>query len=260
MALNNLREVGDIRAVRFMLQDRITAVQAKIAEAAHKAGRQPEEITLVAVTKTWPPEVLLAAYAAGLRHFGENRTNELTEKRPFLEAQLGAEAGITWHAIGTLQSRQADGVADCADVFHALDRLKIAQKLAGRLAVNGRSLPVFLEVNVSGEASKAGFACMQWETDSQQKKGLLTAVQAMSQLPGLRLQGLMTMAPWEATEKEIRQVFRRTRLLVEWLRTELPHVPLHQLSMGMTDDFPLAIEEGATHVRVGRALFGVRTP
>src|SRR5690606_25388011 len=115
----------------------------------------------------WPVETILGAYAAGMRHFGENRADELAEKRPLVEATLGPNSGIVWHFIGTLQSRKTNPVADYADIFHALDRLKIAHRLSNRLEENGRApkrpLPTFLEVNISGEMSKSGVNCVDWE-------------------------------------------------------------------------------------------------
>jgi PLP dependent protein len=241
------------------IADNYARVLDRMAEAAQKAGRNAADITLIAVTKTWPVETLLAAYEAGMRHFGENRTAEIAAKRPLLEAELGRENGITWHYIADLQSRQTAVVADTADFLHALDRLKIGQRLAGRLAENGRApLPVLLQANVSGEESKAGLDCHTWEQDSGQRERLQQTAEAIAQLPELQLCGLMTMAPWEAPEGEIRQVFGRARALRDWLQTAVPTLALPVLSMGMTDDYELAILEGATHVRVGRALFGER--
>jgi PLP dependent protein len=244
-----------------MIATRLAEVEEQIAQACAQAGRARGEITLVAVTKTWPPEILLAAYEAGLRHFGENRTYELAEKRPWLEAEnrLGANNGIIWHYIAPLQSRQTDEVADGADVFHALDRAKIAHRLANRLAQNGRApLPVLLQVNVSGELSKAGIECSQWEKSAEEQRGLVEeATAVLAHQPHLQLSGLMTMAPWHAPTDEIRTIFARTRALRDWLQQEIGS-PLPSLSMGMTDDYPLAILEGATHIRVGRALFGER--
>jgi pyridoxal phosphate enzyme (YggS family) len=237
--------------------ERYEQVQRRMAAAAARVGRTADAVTLVAVTKTWPAETLLAAYGAGMRHFGENRTVELAEKRPLIEAQLGHDSGIVWEFIGTLQSRQTQVVADLADSLHALDRLKIAERLSRQLVENGRSLPIFLEINVSGEASKSGFQMSRWEMDATQREQLRKGVEIVNKLPGLKLVGLMTMAPWEAADDEIRTVFRRTRLLRDWLETAVG-MPLPQLSMGMTDDFEIAIEEGSTHVRVGRALFGSR--
>ncbi|GIK54785.1 MAG: YggS family pyridoxal phosphate-dependent enzyme [Chloroflexi bacterium] len=246
--------------------ERVTAVHQRIASAAARVGRDPAQITLVAVTKTWPPETVLAAYAAGLRHFGENRAEELAEKRPYLESHLDTKSAksVTWHLIGTLQSRKTPLAATHADVFHALDRLKIAHRLARDLAENGRAtnpdftLPIFLEVNVSGESSKSGFDCTRWEEDGGQTGVLRAAAAEVISLPGLMVAGLMTMAPWDAPPEEIRAIFRRTRQLAARLQSDLTLPNPLQLSMGMTDDFEIAIEEGATHVRVGRAIFGER--
>ena len=240
------------------IKQRYELVQQRIGQAAGRAGRDPAEITLVAVTKTWPAEVVIAAHEAGMRHFGENRPEELAEKRPAVEAVLGADNGIVWHCIGPLQSRKTNLAADYADVFHALDRLKIANRLSRQLEENGRSLPVFLEVNVSGEGSKAGFDGSNWENSATQRQQLRKGIETVAELPGLHLQGLMTMAPWDVEETLIRSVFQRTRKLAAWLHEAAAPINVTQLSMGMTDDFEIAIEEGATHVRVGRAIFGPR--
>ena len=222
------------------LQARYEDVLARIAAAEQAAGREPDSVTLVAVTKTWPAEAVLAAYAVGMRHFGENRPEELAPKRQAVEQALGKESGIVWHLIGPLQSRKTGLAAAHADVFHALDRLKIARRLSRDLGETGRELPVLLEINVSGETSKAGFAAQQWEDDPGQQATLRAAVATISELPRIQLQGLMTMAPWEAPAGEIRRVFQRTRKLAQWLQTESPHLGLDTLSMGMTDDFEVA--------------------
>ena len=240
------------------IRERHEVVQTRIAAAAARTGRAADEVTLVAVTKTWPAQLVIEAYDAGLFHFGENRPEELTAKRPLVEAALGPNSGITWHLIGTLQSRKTELAAASADVFHALDREKIARRLAADLRAAGRVLPVFVEVNLSGEASKSGLMMTHWEEDATQRAALRTlmvALQASAVLPPV---GLMTMAPWDAPPDDIRAVFRRGRLLAEWLAGERPDAPRPALSMGMTDDYEIAIEEGATHVRVGRALFGER--
>ena len=240
------------------LQDRVQEIQARIAAASARANRGPADITLIAVTKTWPIETVLAAYEVGMRHFGENRVEELAEKVPALVQALGPDHGATWHLIGNLQSRKTAAAATYTDFFHALDRLKIANRLSAQLQEMERTLPVLLELNVSGEESKAGFAVTRWETDEGQRQAVKDAAAAIAQLPGLQLRGLMTMAPWDVPDEEIRLVFRRTRELAHWLQAELPQLDFTTLSMGMTDDFEIAIEEGATHVRVGRALFGER--
>jgi pyridoxal phosphate enzyme (YggS family) len=244
------------------IEQRYQVVLERIEAAAVRASRPASEITLVSVTKTWPAETVLAAHQAGMRDFGENRAEELVEKRPLVEEALGPEAAISWHAIGALQSRKTTMIADTADVFHALDRSKIAQRLSKRLVENGRAetkpLPVFLEVNLSGELSKSGVDCSDWEALAEQRQRLRQLAEMVQQLPGLVPLGLMTMAPWQVEEEVIRGVFRRTRQLAHWLQDVAPDGHWTALSMGMTDDFEIAIEEGATHVRVGRALFGPR--
>lgn len=235
-----------------------TAVSNRIIQASAQAKRDVNDITLVAVSKTWPVEILINAYQAGLRHFGENRTDELETKRQALESEFGVDNGITWHFIGTLQSRKAKTVADFADVFHAVDRLKIVDRLQNRLSENGRILNVFIEVNVSGEMSKSGINCTDLLNSATQQEELRKVVQMIQQSPNLTLQGLMTMAPWGAPEEEIRNVFSKTKQCAKWVADEMSLKRPLQLSMGMTDDFELAILEGATHIRVGRAIFGER--
>ncbi|NCF65026.1 MAG: YggS family pyridoxal phosphate-dependent enzyme [Chloroflexi bacterium] len=230
----------------------------RIARAASRVKRGPDEITLVAVTKTWPAGVVSAAYRAGIRHVGENRAEEMARKRTEVSAMLPDVHDLTWHQIGTLQSRKTKLVAEHADLFHALDRLKIARRLAQQLDDLGRTLPVLVEVNLSGESSKSGFLVSRWEENATQRESLRNVIETITQLPGFNLQGLMTMAPWDAPEETIRATFRRTRSLAEWLQSEVPRAALPQLSMGMSDDFEIAVEEGATIVRVGRAIFGSR--
>lgn len=237
---------------------RYERVRARIAETAAGVGRDAEEITLVAVTKMWPADVVVAAYELGMRHFGENRAYELEEKRAAVEERLGADSGIVWHLIGPLQSRKTNVAADTADFFHALDRQKIARRLSSRLQETGKTLPVLLEVNVSGEESKHGFQATAWEEDEGQQQRLREIAASVAERPGLELKGLMTMAPWEVEDVVIERVFGRTRALAEWLREEAPQAEWSVLSMGMTDDFELAIKHGATHLRIGRAIFGPR--
>jgi pyridoxal phosphate enzyme (YggS family) len=242
---------NDIRA-------RLAAVRARIDEAAVRAGRDPRAVTLVSVTKTWPVEDLVAAYEAGIRHVGENRAEEMAEKRTALERSYPQLEGFVWHQIGTLQSRKTKLTAEYADYFHALDRMKIANRLSIQRAEYARPLPVLLEVNLSGEAAKSGFMANEWEENATQRDNLRSIIQKVASLPNLRLEGLMTMAPWNVEETLVRTVFRRTRHLRDWLQDELPGLSLPALSMGMTDDFEIAIEEGATIVRIGRAIFGSR--
>lgn len=240
------------------ISERLAIVHQRISEAAERIGRDPEDVTLVVVTKTWPADVVLNAYEAGIRHFGENRAEELASKRSEVEEILGSDSGIIWHLIGALQSRKTTLAADSADRFHALDRLKVARRLSRRLEDTEKQLPVFLEVNISGELSKAGFDCWQWEDDKEQRNSFQMAATTIQQLPGLQPIGLMTMAPWLADEHRLREIFRRTSRLRTWLEETMPTGSWSALSMGMTDDFELAVEEGATHVRIGRAIFGPR--
>ena len=239
------------------ISERHAAVMERIAAAATRSGRSPADITLIAVTKTWPAELVIAAHAAGLTHFGENRLEELAAKRPAVEAALGPGSGITWHLIGPVQSRKADLAAAHADVLHALERDKIARRLATERPA-GRPLPCFIEVNVSGEAGKHGLDAARWETDATQITNLRKMISDTAARPGLQAVGLMTMAPWDVAPDVIRSVFRRTRELAGRLGDLFPQPGGALLSMGMTDDFEIAVEEGATHVRVGRALFGER--
>jgi pyridoxal phosphate enzyme (YggS family) len=240
------------------LASRYKYVAENVRLVAENAGKNPTNITLIAVSKTWSVETLLTAYQAGVRHFGENRAEELAYKRTTLATELGVDNGITWHFIGNPQSRKTADIADHADLFHALDRVKIARRLSQRLAENGRILPVLLEVNVSGEVSKAGLSCTNWENDPIQREGLLDFVGEIAGIPHLPINGLMTMAPWGAPKADVTTVFNRTHALAAWLKTKFPDINWSTLSMGMTDDYPLAIAAGATHVRVGRAIFGSR--
>jgi pyridoxal phosphate enzyme (YggS family) len=234
--------------------ERLAVVQERIALACARAGRDVDDVLLVAVSKTQPSEVVLEAAAAGLRHFGENRVEEAQHKIPLVEAQ--ADAALTWHMIGHLQSRKARDAAPLFGRIHSVDSVRLAVKLAAAVPA-GRALPVLLEINISGEESKAGFAASVWEHDREQREALIDALRAVQAMDGLMPDGLMTMAPIAAEMEAVRPVFRRLRLLRDALE-DACGLPLPQLSMGMTDDYPVAIEEGATMVRVGRALFGER--
>ena len=233
----------------FSLSDNLKHVQDRIANAAAWAGRDVSTITLVAVSKTHPVEDLLAAYELGVRHFGENRVEEASVKLPAFKQAI-SDPTVVAHMIGHIQSRKAEDVAALFDRVHSVDSVKLAQRLA-RFAM--KPLPILLEVNVSGEESKYGF-------DGARRSELFSAVAAISQLPQLRLDGLMTMAPLVENPEEARPVFRALRELRAEIAARYPAITLPHLSMGMTDDFEVAIEEGATLVRVGRAIFGERSP
>ncbi|OQA44316.1 MAG: hypothetical protein BWY52_01653 [Chloroflexi bacterium ADurb.Bin325] len=230
------------------LRANIERVRARMAAAAARAGRDPADVTLVAVSKTQPAEVILAACAAGLRLFGENRVEEAGPKAAEVAARLTPAAPPAWHMIGHVQSRKAAAVLPWAALVHSVDSVKLAARLARGVA-DGTVLPVLLEVNVAGEASKYGF----------RPAALPAAVEAIAALPGLRIEGLMTMAPLAADPELARPTFRGLARLRDDLARRYPALAWRHLSMGMTDDFEVAIEEGATLVRIGRALFGERT-
>ncbi len=233
------------------IQQALVDVQAQIASAARRAGRDPAEITLVAVSKTKPFAQIVEAVAAGQIDFGENRIEELWEKVEKANAQ--GISSIRWHMIGSIQSRKT---AECVGPFaliHSVDREKIAQRLSRAAVEADRQMSILFEVNVSGEESKHGFSPAQ----------LMAALPDLLQLPGLRFEGLMTMAPFVDDGEETRPVFRQLHQLIQRLRVEFPttsypHATWQHLSMGMSNDFEVAIEEGATLVRIGTAIFGKR--
>lgn len=231
------------------LESNLHSVQQRIANAAARAGRNPDDITLVAVSKTFPAEIVLAAHSKGVRHFGENRIEESAVKIPKVNAQA---RGITWHGIGHLQSRKVKTAVELYDYVQSADSAALARRLSGSALALGKKLPILLEVNISGETSKYGFL-------TTPREGFFTSVAAILTLPNLEVQGLMTVAPIVAQADEARPFFRALRELRDELRERFPVCAWQHLSMGMTDDFEAAIIEGATIVRIGRAIFGERT-
>jgi pyridoxal phosphate enzyme (YggS family) len=211
------------------------AVEARIAAACTRSGRPRQAVTLVAVSKLHPPELIRLAWEQGLRNFGENYAQELRDKHQ----ALSACAGLRWHAIGPVQPKNAKYVARAAHVFHALERLEVAQELSKRRT--GGALECLIEVNLGAEASKAGLREDQLEAFAAQVRAL----------PNLALTGLTTMPPLSSTPGENRGHFERLAQLGKALG-------LRELSMGTTSDFEVAIEAGATLVRVGTAIFGER--
>ncbi|MBC7235755.1 MAG: YggS family pyridoxal phosphate-dependent enzyme [Chloroflexi bacterium] len=229
----------------------LAQVRERIGEACARSGRPPEAITLVAVTKTRPIGQILQAYECGLRDFGENRVEELEEKRPLLDNAWSADPP-RWHMIGHVQSRKAERAVAVSDVVHSVDSLRLAARLERFAAQAGRILPVLLELNVSGEASKYGFAA--W--DAETLAAFETEIEPLATHEHLRVCGLMTMAPIVADMEQTRPIFRRLREIRDRLRERCSWSGWEELSMGMTDDYPVAIEEGATIIRIGRAIFG----
>jgi len=231
------------RADPVRIADNLERVQGRIAAAARQAGRQASEIALVAVTKTRSPAEMRAAYAAGVRHLGENRVEEMAEKRPQLELE-----GVTWHMVGHLQRRKAGQAVDLFDIVQSVDSVRLARRLDALAAERGLVLPILIEVNVSGEESKYGFRLAE-------RAALDAAVAEIVALPHLRVDGLMTVAFITPDPEEVRPVFARLREVRDELRARYPEGDWRHLSMGMTDDYAVAIQEGATMVRIGRAIF-----
>jgi pyridoxal phosphate enzyme (YggS family) len=218
-------------------------VQQEIAETADRVGRR-DEVRLVAVTKTFPADIVRQAYDAGQRLFGENRVQEAADK---IDALSGLPE-LEWHLIGHLQTNKARQAAECFSMVESVDSVRLATALDGRAARIDRVLPVLLEVNVSGESSKSGF-----DPDA-----LPGAVEEIAALDHLEIRGLMTVAPLVEDAEDTRPVFRRLRELRDDMRERYRLERMDQLSMGMSGDFLVAVEEGSTLVRIGRAIFGAR--
>lgn len=221
-------------------EERLRLVRGRIAEAALGSGRTPESVRLVGVSKGAPPEVVAEAVACGLEDVGENRIQEAAQKIPIVDAAV--LHAPRWHLVGHLQTNKAKAALDLFDTIQSVDSIRVAETLS-RLA--DRPVPVFLEVQFAQVPDRFGF-----EPD-----GIPAAVDAVARLSNLRVVGLMTVPPLGLSADQTRQVFRSLRERRDHLQeTRLGSAPL-ELSMGMTDDYPIAIEEGATVVRIGRAIF-----
>lgn len=231
------------------IRERYQRVLAQIEAAAQRSGNAPAR--LVVVSKAQPVQVIQAAIQAGVRVFGENYAEEAVEKI----AALG-EVAVEWHMIGHIQSRKAPLVARHFDMVHSLDSVKLAARLERFCAETGRNLPVLVEVNVSGEASKFGFPA--W--DETTWPDLAATLAELEQFPHLQVRGLMTMPPYFEDAEQARPYFRRLWRLREFLTGRLPQFSWQELSMGTSADFIVAVEEGATLVRIGQAILGPRPP
>jgi pyridoxal phosphate enzyme (YggS family) len=229
------------------LPDNVVQLRERIARAAARVGRSPGSITLMAVSKTVEPERIQQAYAAGVRVFGENRVQEFEEKAAALSELKDAE----WHLIGHLQSNKAKIAAETFHAVDSVDSLRLAKKLNQSAEQAGKTLSVLIEIKVGEEESKAGIS-----VDSPELEELLRAA---PQLDHLQIRGLMTVPPFTEDPESARPYFRLLRDLRDQIAARnLPHVPMDVLSMGMSHDFEVAIEEGSTCVRVGTAIFGGR--
>jgi len=223
------------------LKEALPAVRERVHEAALRSGRSPEEIRIVAVTKGHPQEAVDAAIDAGLGDLGENRLGELGEKAARVEARA-----VRWHMIGHLQRRMAPAVRSLASLVHSIDSLRLAERLESTAAPDEPRLLMLAQVNVSGESSKSGFAPGE----------LFEALERIMQFDTLSVEGLMTMAPLTSEREDLRRTFRGLRALREEAIERVPGYRGRELSMGMSNDFELAVEEGSTIVRLGSVLFG----
>jgi PLP dependent protein len=234
----------------FPIRDRYLKTLDAIAASAHKVGRSADQVRLVVVTKTQPVNVVEAVIEAGARRLGENYADEAVEKILALRAQSAVE----WHMIGHVQSRKAHLVADHFALFHALDSQKLAERLDRFAGGSGRRLAVLLEFNVGGEETKHG-----WRADDESSwPDLIPSVEAIIALPSIKTCGLMTMPPLSTSADAARTHFQRLYRLRDFFAERVPQTDWSELSMGTSSDYEVAVEEGATLVRIGRAILGPR--
>ena len=223
------------------LAENLDSIQQRIRAACERAGRKPESVTLLAVTKGQPPDAVSEAGRLGLTHFGENKIQEAKAKIPLCSGKL------RWQFIGHLQTNKCRDAVELFEMIQSVDSLHAAREISKRADLAGKAMPILLEVNLAGEASKFGYRPERLEAELSQ----------INALPRLEVHGLMTVPPWTANAENVRPVFRQLRELKERAEQVLG-APLPQLSMGMSGDFEVAIEEGSTIVRIGTALFGPR--
>ena len=232
------------------IRERYQKIQSQIAYSTHAVGRAPDSVQLVVVTKKQPLSVVEATIAAGVKILGENYPEEAVQK----QESLGEKNKVEWHMIGHVQSRKARLVAENFALLHSLDSLKLARRLNRFSAEAGTKLPVLLEFNVGGELSKSG-----WDaSDESRWEVFLPDVEEILSLDNLEVRGLMTMPPFYQDAELARPHFRQLRKLRDYLSDHYPRNQWDQLSMGTSGDFHIAIEEGATFVRVGQAIVGSR--
>ena len=226
-----------------MVKENLITVQNKVNDACERAGRKTEEVTLIAVSKTKPVPMLLEAYNAGAREFGENKVQEIMDKYDKLPQD------INWHLIGHLQRNKVKYIIDKVKMIHSVDSMRLAEEISKEAVKKSVHMDILLEVNVAGEESKFGFTCEEAAKE----------VENIAALPGITVQGLMTIAPFVENPEDNREVFRKLKKLsVDIASKNIDNVFMRDLSMGMTGDYEVAIEEGATLVRVGTGIFGER--
>ena len=226
-----------------MLKEQLDEVRMRMEEACRRAGRDPEAVTLVAVSKTKPAALVQEAYDAGARDFGENKVQEILEKKPALPEDA------RWHMIGHLQRNKVHQVIGKAVLIHSVDSLRLAEQIETEAAKKGMDVDVLLEVNVAEEESKYGFYLDETEE----------AIRKIAAFPHVHIKGLMTIAPFVENPEENRGIFKKLyQFSVDIDRKNIDNVTMDVLSMGMSGDFEVAVEEGATIIRVGTSIFGIR--
>ena len=227
-----------------MIREQIGEIKARMEEACKRAGRNPEDVRLIAVSKTKPAQMVLEAYEAGMRDFGENKVQDILEKKPVLPQD------IRWHMIGHLQRNKVHQVLGQAVLIHSVDSLRLANQIEAEAAKKGIEADILLEINVAREESKFGFFLEDAES----------AIRTISQLPHIHIRGLMTIAPFVDNPEENRGIFQKLyQFSVDIASKNIDNVTMDELSMGMSNDFEVAIEEGDTMVRVGTSIFGARS-
>ena len=226
-----------------MLSDNLHEVQENIRKACERSGRNPEDVTLIAVSKTKPVSDIEQIYAAGIREFGENKVQEMNDKQKVLPGD------INWHMIGHLQRNKVKYIVDNVAMIHSVDSVRLAEEISKEAVIKNVTVDILVEVKVAKEESKFGL----YTEDVRQ------FVEQISKLPGINIKGLMTSAPFVDNPEDNRQYFKKLKdLSVDINAKNIDNVHMDFLSMGMTNDYVVAVEEGATHVRVGTAIFGHR--
>lgn len=231
--------------------DNLARVLREIGDAAIRSGRNPSDVRLVAVTKTFPATAVFEAYRAGARDFGENRVEEGKDKRNQVTAQLEEGDALRWHLIGHLQRRKAADAVAAFDMIQSVDTVRLAETLNRHAENVKKLLPVLLQVNIGADPNKFGFSAEPYDA-------LASAIEQILTLSSLQVKGLMTIGPIVPNAEQARPYFRGLRELRDRVAKHFPEAGWDELSMGMTDDFAVAIAEGSTMVRIGRAIFGER--
>lgn len=225
------------------LKENIESIRSRIEAACQRSGRSPESVQLIAVTKTIDESVVNESLRYGITDIGENKVQEVQRK------YAGIEPGVRWHLIGHLQRNKVKYIIDKVDLIHSVDSLRLAEEIDKRAAQAGKTMPILIQLNISREETKFG-------VDKVQLEEMLTAIDALEHV---RVKGLMTMAPYFEDPEQTRGIFRKMKEIFEELKyNEYNHVEMEHLSMGMTNDYEVAVEEGATLVRIGTGIYGKR--